>query len=56
MPSLEKAGVNFGARQPAVWTFTDNADYSDLGTLVSSPAETRLINEYEAVRARADLR
>lgn len=58
MPLVEKAGVGFAVRQAAVWIVTDNADYDDLGTLVSTPAYapvafggTREINEYEAVRA-----
>jgi hypothetical protein len=56
MPALDAAGVPFGVRQAAVWIVTDDADYDDLGTLVSTPAwqvygGTREINEYEAARA-----
>jgi hypothetical protein len=56
MPVLDKAKVTFGIRQAAVWIVTDNADYGDLGILVSSPSwqpfgGTRVIQEYEAARA-----
>lgn len=56
MPILEKSNVSFGVEQAAVWIVTDNADYDDLGTLVSRPiyqifGGTRIINEYEAARA-----
>ena len=58
MPFIEKAKAGFAVRQAAVWIVTDNADYYDLGTLVSTSANTlivfggkREINEYETVRA-----
>jgi hypothetical protein len=35
MPILNKAGVGYATRQAAVWIVTDNANYSDLGTLVT---------------------
>jgi hypothetical protein len=35
MPVLEKAQASFGVRQAAIWIVTDNADYGDLGVLVS---------------------
>lgn len=53
MPVLEKAGVDTATKQAAVWIVTDNADYDDLGTLVSSSGyiETRAINEVEIATA-----
>ena len=56
MPVLGKARVSFGVEQAAVWIVTDNADYSDLGTLVERSmfqiyGGTRVIKEYEAARA-----
>ena len=54
MPVLDRAGVSFTVRQAAVWIVTDNASYSDLGSLVMSSdgsGGTRVINEYEAARA-----
>jgi len=35
MPTVEQARVSFPVRQAAVWIITDNADYDDLGTLVT---------------------
>lgn len=56
MPVLDKAGVSYGVRQAAVWIVTDNADYDDLGILVSRSqfqlmGGTRVIGEEEAARA-----
>jgi hypothetical protein len=43
MPVLDKAGAGTRVKQAAVWIVTDNADYDDLGILVSSPGNTRAI-------------
>jgi ankyrin repeat protein/outer membrane protein assembly factor BamD (BamD/ComL family) len=54
IPVLERAGVSFIVRQAAVWIITDNASYSDLGSLVMGSDRsggTRVIKEYEAARA-----
>ncbi|MDD8027137.1 MAG: tetratricopeptide repeat protein [Acidobacteriota bacterium] len=60
MPHIKKSGDGFAVRQAAVWIVTDNADYDDLGRLVSSGrmgslpvyfANSREIKEYETVRA-----
>lgn len=57
IPSLDKAGVDFATRQAAVWIVTDDADYSDLGTLVSKSqlfinfSGTRVIKEAAVARA-----
>ena len=56
MPVLDKAGVSYAVRQAAVWIVTDDADYGDLGILVSRPVlqalgGTRTIREPEAARA-----
>ncbi len=56
MPILEKAGVSYPVRQAAVWIVTDDADYDELGILVSRPAfqpfgGTREIEESETVQA-----
>lgn len=56
IPVLRKATTNIAVRQAAVWIVTDNADYGDLGSLVSRSAfqmfgGTRVINEYEAAMA-----
>jgi hypothetical protein len=56
MTVLDKANVPFDVEQAAIWIVTDNADYSDLGVLVSRPSfqafgGTRVINEDEAARA-----
>ncbi len=56
MPVLDKARVPYAVRQAAVWIVTDNADYGDLGILVSRSqfqmfGGTRQIREYESARA-----
>jgi len=56
MPILDKAGVPYPVRQAAVWIVTDNADYDDLGILVSRSifqpfGGTRQIEESETVQA-----
>ena len=56
IPILEKAGVSYAVRQAAVWIVTDNADYDDLGILVTRSqfqifGGTRQINQYESARA-----
>jgi len=56
MHILDMAGVNNAVRQAAVWIVTDNADYSDLGILVSRSTlqvfgGTRQIKEYESAKA-----
>jgi hypothetical protein len=56
MPVLDQARVEFAVRQAAVWIVTDNADYSDLGSLVSRSAAqlyggTRVILEHDAAQA-----
>lgn len=54
MPVLDKAGVSYAVRQAAVWIVTDNADYEDLGILISSRGGyggTRVINETAAANA-----
>jgi hypothetical protein len=54
--ALGRVDVPFAVRQAAVWIVTDNASYSDLGSLVSRPAGrpfggTRVINETHTARA-----
>lgn len=56
MPVLDKARVPYEVRQAAVWIVTDNADYSDLGILVSRSAYStfggsRTILEPQAAQA-----
>ena len=56
MPVLDRAGVEYAVRQAAVWIVTDNADYSDLGSLVSRSSYqfyggTRVIQENDTARA-----
>ncbi len=56
MPVLEKARASYAVRQAAVWIVTDNADYGDLGILISRPAfqpfgGTRQIREPETAQA-----
>jgi hypothetical protein len=56
LPVLDNAGVPYAVHQAAVWIVTDNADYSDLGILVSRSAYqyyggTRQIKEYESAKA-----
>jgi hypothetical protein len=46
MPILDKARVPYAVRQAAVWIVTDNANYDDLGILVSrSQSLTRPITK-----------
>jgi hypothetical protein len=51
MPVLNGAGAVTTVKQAAVWIVTDNADYSDLGILVSSPGNVRAIGPEHAARA-----
>lgn len=51
MPVLEDANVEYDVAQAAVWIVTNNADYDDLGTLVSGWGYSRVILEDEAARA-----
>jgi hypothetical protein len=51
MPVLNKAGANTATKQAAVWIITDDANYGDLGVLVSSPGNTRMIGSEAAARA-----
>ncbi len=51
MPYLEKQGVDYRARQAAVWIVTDNADYEDLGILSYGFGSSRVIGREEAARA-----
>ncbi len=56
MSVLDRAGFDYAVRQAAVWIVTDNADYGELGILVSRSfgqlyGGTREINEFEAARA-----
>ncbi len=56
MPVLDKAGASYDVRQAAVWIVTDNADWDDLGVLVSRPVfqlsgGTRAIKEQETAFA-----
>lgn len=53
MPFLDKARAPYTVRQAAVWIVTDNANYRDLGVLVSGQVwpRTRQINELETARA-----
>jgi hypothetical protein len=51
MPVLNRAGAGTMVKQAAVWIITDDADYGDLGILVSGFARTRAIGPEEAVRA-----
>lgn len=47
---LEHEDVPYDVRQAAIWIVTDDADYDDLGMLVTS-FSTRAIHEEEAARA-----
>lgn len=49
MPILDAEDASYPVKQAAIWIITDNADYDDLGTLVSDGS--RVINEYEAAEA-----
>jgi hypothetical protein len=53
MPVLDKAGVPYDVRQAAVWIVTDNADYDDMGILVSRSGvfSSKVIGEEDAARA-----
>jgi TPR repeat protein len=56
MPAIDKANVDYATRQAAVWIVTDDATYSDLGTLITRPAYSsfggaRTIHEAETARA-----
>lgn len=51
MPVLEAADVDYGVEQAAIWIVTNNADYSDLGTLVSGWGNARVILWNEAAQA-----
>jgi hypothetical protein len=51
MPVLNKAGTDTPTKQAAVWIITDNADYDDLGILVSFPGNARVIGSTAAARA-----
>jgi len=66
VPALHRGGAGYTVTQAVVWIITDNAEYDDLGTLVSGPIAgfgSRDINQPEAAqammlieRARVDLR
>jgi hypothetical protein len=49
LPILDAENVSDSVKQAAIWIITDNADYNDLGTLVSNGS--RAIKEYEASEA-----
>ena len=54
--ALSRASADEATRQAAVWIETDDANYSDLGTLVTRPANSafggnRAIHEIETARA-----
>lgn len=49
LPVLEAVGASYPVKQAAIWIITDDASYSDLGTLVSGG--DRVIKEYEAAEA-----
>ena len=51
MPVLNKANANTPTRQAAVWIITDDADYDDLGILVSFPGNGRVIDAQTTARA-----
>jgi hypothetical protein len=51
MPVLDKAKADMPTRQAAVWIATDDADYDDLGILVSFPGNARVIGSEAAARA-----
>lgn len=53
MPVLNSAGAPYDVRQAAVWIVTDNADYRDLGILVSGFGGfgPRVIDQQDAARA-----
>ena len=51
MPELKRANASVEVEQAAVWIVTNNADYSDLGSLVGPFSATRTILQDEAARA-----
>jgi hypothetical protein len=51
MPLLNRAGAGTTVKQAAVWIITDDADYGDLGILVSGFARVRAIGPEAAARA-----
>jgi hypothetical protein len=51
MPVLNKSGAGTTTKQAAVWIITDNADYDDLGILVSDPGNVRAIGPESTARA-----
>lgn len=51
MPVLDEEDVEYEVAQAAVWIVTNNADYSDLGTLVGGWGYARIILEDEAAQA-----
>lgn len=51
MPVLDKANADMPVKQAAVWIVTDNASYGDLGILISSPGNARVIGHEAAARA-----
>jgi sulfatase modifying factor 1 len=56
LPYLDSLNFDFATRQAAVWIITDDANYNDLGKLVSQPQSQfskgiRIINEVTAARA-----
>jgi len=56
IPLLRKANASFAIRQAAVWIVTDDADYDDLGLLVSRTqfqmfGGSRVVKESECARA-----
>lgn len=56
MTVIEEERIPFAVEQAAIWIVTDNADYTDLGVLVSRPVfqgsgGTRVINHDEAAKA-----
>ena len=56
IPVLKKANVSFAIRQAAIWIVTDDADYDDMGLLVSRSqfqmfGGSRVIKEDDCARA-----
>lgn len=51
MTVLDAAYVDYDVEQAAIWIVTNNADYYDLGTLVSGWGNARVILEDEAAQA-----
>ena len=48
MQVLDDAGAAYSVAQAATWIVSDDADYDDLGVLITSPGRTRLIDEADA--------